>query len=419
MQPSAMAGRSLRDWLDWQESLNPTEIDLGLDRVREVWQRLGITPPPGRVFTVAGTNGKGSTVAALSALLQANGWSTGVYTSPHLVRYNERIAVAGVPAEDAAIVAAFGQIEAVRGDIPLTYFEYGTLAAFCCFANAGCEAWVLEVGLGGRLDAVNIIAADVALLTTIGLDHQAWLGDDIETIAAEKAGIMRAGKPAFYGDTPVPESVRARAAELGAPLGSVGTDYRINATGSSWCWHGRTATLEHLAVPPGGAAQLRNQALALAAAEACDPALLDVLRRAPDTLGATLPPGRLQKHSDQHEWLLDVAHNPQAGAELAAALGDWPPATVVLGMLADKQAGDFIAALQASPERWLLCPTDGPRGASAEELAEILGLQPAPALFANVAAALAAARARTPAGGRILVCGSFSVVGPALEWLGL
>ncbi|MBT8422551.1 MAG: bifunctional tetrahydrofolate synthase/dihydrofolate synthase [Gammaproteobacteria bacterium] len=419
MQHPAATGASLLDWLAWQESLNPAEIDLGLDRVRQVWERLHIQPPEGRVLTVAGTNGKGSTVAAVSAVLAANELRTGVYTSPHLVRYNERIAIAGRPASDAAIVSAFERIEAVRGDIPLTYFEFGTLAAFCCFSEAHCDAWVLEVGLGGRLDAVNIVDADVALITTVDLDHQAWLGDDIETIAREKAGILRRGKPAFYGDTDVPESVQAHAADLDAQLRVLSVDYSLTRADYSWSWQGHDERIEGLAIPPGGAAQLRNQALALAAVEACDPALLDVLRAEPDLLAAVLPPGRMQRHDDAHCWLLDVAHNPQAGAELADALREHPPETVVLGMLKDKKAADFVAALGVTPQRWLLCPTDGPRGASAAELAELLELHPAPRRFPGVAAALEAARDGTPAGGNILVCGSFSVVGPALDWLGL
>ena len=409
------AGRSLDDWLSWQESLNPVEIDLGLDRVRTVWQRLGFTPPHGRVFTVAGTNGKG----ALAAVLQANGLRTGVYTSPHLVRYNERIAVDGKPAADAGIVAAFAAIEEQRGDIALTYFEYGTLAACGCFVAADCDAWVLEVGLGGRLDAVNVVDADVALITTVDLDHQAWLGDDIETIAAEKAGILRSHKPAFYGDSPVPDSVRRIADERQTPLRVYDDDYGLAQAGQCWSWQGTNTELEGLAIPPGGPAQLRNQALALAAIEAADPTLLDVLRASTDLLGAALPPGRLQQFQDEHDWLFDVAHNPQAGIELGRALASSAPHTIVLGMLADKQAADFIAALGVRPANWLLCPTEGPRGATATALAELLGLRPAPRLFDSVADALEAARAVTPPGRRILVCGSFSVVGPALEWLGL
>ena len=218
-----MSRETLSDWLTWQESVNPAEIELGLERIRCVARHLPIKAPEGRVFTVAGTNGKGSTAAALQALLSAAGCRGGLYTSPHLVRYNERVQIAGVEATDAELIAAFECIEAVRGTAPLTFFEFGTLAAFTLFSEAHCDAWVLEIGLGGRLDAVNLIDPDVSLITTVDLDHEAWLGDTIEAIAREKAGIMRADTPAFYGDEAVPHSVVEHAAECGALLGGLNT----------------------------------------------------------------------------------------------------------------------------------------------------------------------------------------------------
>jgi dihydrofolate synthase / folylpolyglutamate synthase len=196
--------RSVADWLQWQGSLHPHAIDMGLDRVREVLERLDLPLPGGRIVTVGGTNGKGSTVTLLHDCLRAAGGKPALYTSPHLVHYNERIQIHGRPVTDRALVAAFARVEVARISVPLTYFEFGTLAAFVSFADAGCDTWLLEVGLGGRLDAVNALDADLALITTIGLDHQEWLGDSIETIAAEKAGIMRSGRVALYGDTPVP-----------------------------------------------------------------------------------------------------------------------------------------------------------------------------------------------------------------------
>lgn len=413
--------RSLADWLSWQETLNPAEIDLGLDRVDAVLQKLDLKPPAGGVFTVAGTNGKGSTVAALDRILRANGRKVGVYTSPHLVRYNERIVVQGRAASDDRIVSAFERIEAARGDIRLTYFEYGTLAALCCFADAQCDAWVLEVGLGGRLDAVNVIAADFALITTVDLDHQAWLGDDIESIAAEKAGILRAGAPAFYGDHEVPLAVSARAAELGTELSSPDNGYSFAVGAAAWDWEGRAVTLSGLSLPRGGTVQVSNQALALAALEVCDPSLLEPLRADPAKLSDILPAGRCQVHKDKHEWLLDVAHNPQAGRALREVLQGRQPDTVVLGMLADKHAAGFVEALSVRPQRWLLCPSQGMRAASAAELARALEpILAAPSQrFGSVSEALQAAREATRADGLILVCGSFSVVGPALDWLGL
>ncbi|MGB5568249.1 MAG: Mur ligase family protein, partial [Sedimenticolaceae bacterium] len=225
---------SLAGWLDWQAGLNPRTIDLGLDRVRLVWQRLGSPTLDAAVITIAGTNGKGSSVAFAESILQAAGYRTGCYTSPHLLRYNERIRVDQEPVGDAAICAAFERIDQVRADLPLTYFEFGTLAALLIFAQAGLDAIVLEVGLGGRLDAVNLIDPDVALITGIGLDHQDWLGSDLESIGSEKAGIMRAGRPAVYSARTPPDSIRTRASAIGARLLVAGEDFKILRRAEGW-----------------------------------------------------------------------------------------------------------------------------------------------------------------------------------------
>lgn len=412
---------TLADWLAWQESLNPAEIELGLDRVLAVAGQLRLPRPAHGIYTVAGTNGKGSCVAALEALLSAAGLRCGVYTSPHLVRYNERIRVARVEATDAAIVAAFERVDRARGELPLTYFEFGTLAAVDLFAAADCDCWILEVGLGGRLDAVNAFDPDVALITTVDLDHQAWLGDDIETIAAEKAGIFRRGVPALYGGEAVPRSVQQRAAELGVPVLSPGHGYRARAGAAEWRWQGRLTVLDNLTVPPGGAVQIANQALALAAVEALEPQHLQLLREQPGLLAGSLPPGRAQRYRDTHDWLLDVAHNPQAARALRESFSVQVPATVVLGMLADKHAAAFVAELGLPDARWITVPSTGFRGSSADGLAQRLQgvVAAAPVACASVADGLAAARRLTPAGDLILVCGSFSVVGPALQQLGL
>jgi dihydrofolate synthase/folylpolyglutamate synthase len=417
--------RTLSDWLAYQESLNPAEIKLGLERVAAVLARLDVHPPPQRVFTVAGTNGKGSCVAALAAVLQANALRTGVYTSPHLLRYNERICVAGEPVADAELVAAFERVAAARGDVPLTYFEYGTLAALVVFAAARCDAWVLEVGLGGRLDAVNVIDPDFPVITTVDLDHQAWLGDTIEAIAGEKAGIYRAGRPAFFGELPVPQSVQARAAELGVELTTPGHGYQftVDAEREQWAWQGSAVALKRLSLPAGGLPQVRNQAVALAALEACEPAWLQPDSQLVTALAHCAPRGRMQFFRAEHDWLLDVAHNVQAGRALAAAVARRAPAsvTLVLGMFSDKQAMEFAQQFGAQVQRWITCDTPGPRGATADELAALL----APVLSVpvvpggTVEAACEKARELTPAGHLIVVCGSFTVVGPALSWLGL
>ncbi len=417
----APAKRSLAEWLAWQEALNPAEIDLGLARVADVFRRMAV-PRPELVISVAGTNGKGSSAEIVAMLLNAGGRRTGLYTSPHLHRYNERIRVAGTPATDTAIVRAFEQVEAARDGVALTYFEFGTLAALQHFHNAGCAAWVLEVGLGGRLDAVNIVDADVAVITTVDLDHQQWLGDTVEQIAAEKAGILRAGKPAFYGDLPVPASIVARADELGAPLHWPGNGFstRQFAAASEWRWQGAATALDHLPLPRHQT-QLANQAVALAALEAGAAQSLDLLRKQPQLLAAGVLPGRQQHHSDQHRWLLDVGHNPQAADALRESCGAARPAAVIVGMMADKNAVEFARRLDASGAQWFVCPTFGARAADPAELAARLTplLARPPVVCATVAAAMEQARKATSPGELIVVTGSFGVVGPALQWLGL
>lgn len=426
--------RSVADWLRWQESLNPRPIHLGLDRVRVVLGRLGLKPPAGRVITVGGTNGKGTTITLLHDVLRAAGGDPGLYTSPHLVNYNERIRVGGRPVPDAALVRSFECVESARGEVPLTYFEFGTLAALACFAEAGCDTWLLEVGLGGRLDAVNVLDADIALITTIGLDHQEWLGDSIEAVAAEKAGILRAGALALYGDSPVPSAIRQRAGELGAELRVQDSDFRYArdaAGGWTWSWPGSKAVqrIDGLAAPAHWTgAQFRNAALALAA--------LSRLERAPGLSPAFLnpvllhsaPPGRFQVVRREHDWILDVAHNPQAAAVLRDQLGTLPPLpggpgamTVVLALLADKAIAGFVSELRPVAARWIVAGVDDPRASTEPQMREALAAAGITAFSwaGTPADAFERARRLTPHGGRILVCGSFRIVAPALEWLGL
>jgi len=421
--------RSLADWLRWQETLNPREIDLGLERIRDVASRLPIRAPAGAVFTVAGTNGKGSTVAFLEALLRAGGYRPGVYTSPHLVRYNERVRVSGTSVQDAQLTEAFEQIEAARENVPLTFFEFGTLAAWLITTAERCDAWVLEVGLGGRLDAVNAIDPDFSLITTIALDHQDWLGDTIEQIAAEKAGIMRSARPAFYGDQVPPDAIITRAGELDSPLIRYGRDYAaavtVTADGSaSWSWRGARVGLSDLpAEVIADDAQRRNAALALAAIEQFDAAILssDAVGRC---LSSALPPGRFQMVARSPQWVLDVAHNEQAAQVLCDRLQslDKPgPVTVVIGMLADKQIEAFVAALDVVVDRWIVAAVDDARAADGAVLVQqIAAITQAPVALADSPAdAFMRAEAETPPEGLILCCGSFRIVGPAIEWLGL
>ena len=389
--------------------------------------RLPLQVPVGRVFIVAGTNGKGTCSTVLATVLSAAGLHTGLYTSPHLLRYNERVAIDGRFASDHELVTAFEAIEAVRGDVPLTYFEFGTLAALFVFSAHQCAAWVLEVGLGGRLDAVNAVEADFSVITTIDLDHQQWLGDSVEQIAAEKAGIMRAEKPAFYGDTPVPLAISKHAAEVCAPLSCLGQHFRYVRNTASWDWFGAGTSIAQLPLPAGrGEEQLRNFSLAFAVLESYDADLLADHEQIRGLLEQLQLPGRFQIVRNEHEWILDVAHNQQAARALRDRLLQLgPPAnnvcTIVLGMLADKQAVEFVRPLAELGSLWITCPTRGSRGSGPEVLRErIASAVNAPIEVADsVAAALCRAQVVTPLGGRIIVCGSFLTVGPALEWLGL
>jgi dihydrofolate synthase/folylpolyglutamate synthase len=420
-----VVARTVADWLRWQESLHPHWIELGLARVSEVAGRLGVLAPAPPVFTVAGTNGKGSTVALLEAFLLSAGHVPGVYTSPHLVRYNERVRVGGRQATDAELVAAFEHVEAARGTSALTFFEFGTLAALDVFRARHCDCRVLEVGMGGRLDAVNIVDADYALITTVDLDHQEFLGDTVEQIAAEKAGIMRAGRPAFFGDWPVPQSVRRVAAGTGARLHWLGEHWDFTPSQPEWAWRGRAVTLEHLRWPPAATmAQLRNVSLVLAALELHDPRLLGDVDRINAIIAAARPPGRFQVVRREHEWILDVAHNPQAVGTLRAQLDQLPAAidtTVVIGILGDKSLDAFATALAGLASRWVCCTVEDPRARDAVSIAARLReLGAREVLEAGAPAdALSLAQERTPASGRIVVCGSFRVVGPALDWLGI
>lgn len=416
----------MSDWLSWLETCSPNEIELGLERVQAVLERLGLQRP-GHLLLVAGTNGKGSCVAMLQALLLASGVSVGAYTSPHVLRYNERIAVNGTPATDPEIIAAFERVEAVRADVPLTYFEYGTLAAMVVFAAAEVQAWVLEVGMGGRLDATNVLDPTAVLITNVSLDHCDWLGDDIESIAVEKAGVMRKGMAVVFGAEQVPKAVLVHAAALGADLLVAGRDYAhaMNADGT-WNWRGRTQSLQALQ-PPGlmGSFQIGNAAAVLSLLDVAGfTALLSVA-----SVNAVLPAlsltGRAQRVTMHGtEWLLDVAHNPAAATVLAETLQANTVAgttTAMIGMLDNKDATGVIVALRDQVERWIAVTADSPRAVPADELGrQIANLCDRSCLVADsLASAMQFARRDVAENDRILVTGSFFLVGPVLKQLGL
>ena len=433
--------RTLAEWLALHESVHPQSIDMGLERVRSVATRLGLTNPSFAVLTVAGTNGKGSTVAHLEALCSALGAQTGLFTSPHFLRYNERIRVGGAEVADAELIAAFERIEAARGEVTLTFFEFNTLAALLVFTQRAVDVALLEVGLGGRLDATNLLDADVAVLASVGFDHRDWLGDTLEQIGAEKAGIFRAARPAVLGTAQMPETVYAVAQRLGAQLLIAGRDFSWQLHGARWDYHGLHAQLHDL--PPSalaGEIQYRNAASAFAALEAlraapARPAVRALAQRlavfdapaARAALERVQLPGRFQIVPGAVEWILDIAHNAPAAAVLAAQLRARPPPRsggrtfAVIGVLADKDAAAIAAALAAVIDRWIVCALPGPRGGDAGTLAARLALSAdrSVMLAESVARGCELAREAAQPGDRVVVCGSVYAVGPALEWLGI
>jgi dihydrofolate synthase/folylpolyglutamate synthase len=410
--------RTLSQWLEHQQSIHPKAIAMGLERVAEVARRLGIGRPARRVITVGGTNGKGSTVAFIEAIARAAGLRVGAYTSPHLLRYNERVRLDGVDASDDALVAAFERIDAARGEILLTYFEFGTLAALLLFEAAELDLAVLEVGLGGRLDATNIIDADVAVITTVDLDHQDYLGNDRETIGAEKAGILRAGKPCVLAEKDPPSSVLRRAYALGAFAIRGHSDYLLDDLEEGWRWREPGYQIDLPEPGLAAPAQRGNAAAAIAALRALDLRIPDAaIRRG---VADARAPGRLQQLPGQPERVLDVAHNPQGARQLAAWLAAHPRRTVaVFSALADKDLGGIVAPMAPYVAAWHLGPiTDaGPRGLAVEELARRLAEQlPADILHPHRSLGEAREAAVRNAGpdGRVLVFGSFHTVAEAL-----
>ena len=415
--------KTLEDWLAHCEQLHPKAIELGLDRVRAVAARMALRfDCP--VFTVAGTNGKGSTVAMLEAILGQAGFRTGAYTSPHLVRFEERCRVRGEPADAATLVAAFERVEGARGEVSLTYFEFTTLAILDVLARAGLDAVVLEVGLGGRLDAVNVVDTDCAIITSIDIDHAELLGDTREKIGFEKAGILRTGRPAIISDPVPPQSVIDRATEIGADLWLLGRDYNYTGDKLQWAWAGRGRRYGGLAYPAlRGANQLINASGVLAALEAMRPRLPVTAQALRNGLALVALPGRFQIVPGQPALVLDVAHNPHAVAALALnldAMGFYPTTHAVFGAMADKDLAPMLQRMDPIVDRWYFTDLPTPRAASGSALlAAWQGLSArkdaGAQVFGNPSEALrAAAAAATPAD-RIVVFGSFYTVGGVLE----
>jgi len=418
-----MTTRSLDDWLRLQETVHGQGIDLGLTRVRGVAQRLRLLPFPARTIIVAGTNGKGSTVACLAGLLRAHGLRAGAFTSPHLLRYHERIHVDGAPVTDAELIAAFEAIDAARDTTTLTFFEYNALAALLVFRARKVEWAVLEVGLGGRLDAVNIIDAEAAIVCSIGLDHADWLGTDIQQIGREKAGVFRPAALAVIADPQMTPSVETEARRIGARLLKAQCDYRWqepDATGH-WTWSDAACSLGGLTRPAlPGRRQFANASAAIATLHGLGVALQPVaINRA---LRALQLPGRFQIVPGPVEWILDVAHNQAAAQVLAQNLRERPCSGrtwLVAGILGDKDIDAIASTLDPVADEWILCGVDAPRGLTAQQLALRAPQFTSAMQQPDIAAGMQAAAARAAPGDRIVVCGSFLTVAPALQRLGL
>ncbi len=418
---------TLAEWLDHCERLHPKNIDMGLERVRQVANGMGLRfQCP--VITVAGTNGKGSTCAMLEAVLRQAGYRTGVYGSPHLVRFEERLRLQGEMVDTAALVDAFARVErsrtAVQPAVSLTYFEFTTLAMFDVMARSRLDVAILEVGMGGRLDAVNIIDTDCAVITSIDLDHMEFLGPDRESIGFEKAGIMRTGKPVVVSDPVPPQSVLDRAREIGADLWRLGTDYNFSGDQQQWAWRGRDRRYAGLAYPAlRGANQLLNASGVLAALAALHHVLPVTAQAVRNGLALVELPGRFQIVPGQPALVLDVAHNPHSVAALAAnldAMGFFPTTHAVFGAMADKDLALMLQKVNPVIDRWYFTNLPTARAQTAEALRDQWTAlnrrqDTAASSHADPMAALAAAVSAANPADRIVVFGSFFTVGGVLK----
>ena len=426
--PAAWADEALPtlpDWLSYLESLHPKTIALGLERVAQVKQRLNLNPDfP--IITVGGTNGKGSVCAMLESMLHAAGYRVGCYTSPHLLHYNERVRIAKRQASDAELCASFEKIEQVRGEIPLTYFEFGTLAAMQLFIEHKVDVAILEVGLGGRLDAVNVFDGDCAVVASVDIDHVDYLGETREQIAFEKAGIFRSGHVAICADSDVPQAIRSHAQQIGAKLWCIGSEFGFTPHQGQWDYRSLVGSRNALPYPAlRGAFQLNNASAALAALDALKdklPVSMEAVRRG---LAEVQLAGRFQVVPGRPQLILDVAHNPHAACSLAQNLAALPPCPhtfAVFAMLRDKDMAGVAAALDAHVDTWLVAGIDAPRGAGVAELAQVLqdtGVRGDIRAFPDVGVALRYAYNAAGENDRIAAFGSFYTVAQAMAAKGL
>jgi dihydrofolate synthase/folylpolyglutamate synthase len=413
--------KTLDEWLSWQIAVHPREIELGLTRCRTIAQRLDLLPSPFPLINVAGTNGKGSSVALLDVILSAAGLRTGRYTSPHLLRYNERICIAGQEANDAQLCEAYEMIETVRGDISLTFFEFGTLAAMLVFRQNKVDLAVLEVGLGGRLDAVNVFDPIISLVTAIGIDHTDWLGPDRESIGFEKAGIFRAQCPAVCSDAHPPQSLINHAHQLSTPLYCLGRDfiYTKAIDDNSWSWQSHTKTYPHLPLPAlPGDFQLQNAAGVLMVLELLNYPLPEAILH--QGLANVRLPGRFQLFPGKVTRIFDVAHNPMAAQALNTLLQQphgQGKTHAVVSILKDKDILGIVAILQENITSWHVAPLNTPRSATVQCLVDNLQAVGTTNIhtYTSVADAYTQALSQAQEGDRIIVFGSFYTVAEALQ----
>ncbi|AAN56076.1 bifunctional tetrahydrofolate synthase/dihydrofolate synthase [Shewanella oneidensis MR-1] len=403
--PSANA--PLEQWLAYLLSIHPTEIDMGLTRVSKVAQRLNVLDlGPSKVVTVGGTNGKGTTCAMLENILRLSGLTVGVYSSPHMLKYNERVRINGQDQSDEAFVAAFEQIEAARGNISLTFFEYATLAGLILFKAAKLDVVILEVGLGGRLDATNMIDADISAVTSVDLDHEAYLGNTRELVGREKAGIFRQGKPAIVGEPNLPHTVNDVAQQLGAKLYRVGTEFTYQQNGHTWDYQGQVLKLKQLSLPT-----LPNAATVIAIVEHGWPEIAaDIIAKGISSARLT---GRLEQVSEQPLILLDVAHNPHAARFLVKQLTPIVAGKRVFalcGMLKDKDIGGVLPVVSPLIDTWYLVSLQGERGAHASLLRQTLTQETKACEFEDIATAWTALKAQIQPDDVVIVFGSFYTV---------
>ena len=418
-----MESWGLHEWLEYQETLNPNSIDLDLSRIEKIFKKLDILPPKDKKFLIAGTNGKGTTVAFIEDILIRRDLKVGSYTSPHLISYNERIAINKEMVPDSVLIKAFKTIESVRDNVPLTYFEFGTLAAFLVLTQAKCDAWVVEVGLGGRLDATNILEPTMSIITNIALDHQEWLGDTLEDIAKEKAGIIKPLIPVIYGDDLMEEMIRRIAIAQESDLYVASIDFSLVNQDEYSTWNGLYNSINNINAPKTwGFSEYKNLSTALTAIELEDKNLLPSEAELNLILKNFYLPGRFEKIVKNLTWILDVAHNPDAAENLLNRLEILPEKGskyMIISMMKDKDISGFIDIFSGIISKWVVCKMDTERSLTSEELSEKLvtfgasdvTVLDSPKKAFNYVNEIASKDDTA------IVTGSFQLVGPAKSWL--